>query len=76
MADDDIEIVEEVTGEVEKNSVLETEDVLLARLYDTCLALGKRVQINTVQTEDKKELIIIVLKDVKYDEENGFEKTT
>lgn len=71
----EIEIVESV--ETDATSFEETEEILLARLYDLCISLGKRVQISSVETDDenKQEIIIIVVKDTKYSEEKGFEKT-
>lgn len=69
-----LDIVENVDTDIA--SFEETEEILLARLYDLCISLGKRVQITSVETdEDKQEIIIIVVKDVKYSEEKGFEKT-
>ena len=61
-----------VDVELEQN-----QDVLLARLYDLCVALGKRVQILAIQTDEEtpEDIIIITVKNTKYSEESGFEKT-
>lgn len=58
--------------EAEENS--ESTEQLLARLYDTAYHLQKRgiAEINSVETEDIKNSIVIVLIGVKYDQTEGF----
>jgi len=62
---------------VDGSELEQNHDVLLARLYDLCVALGKRVEILAVQTDEEtpEDIIIITVKDVKYDENTGFSKT-
>lgn len=65
-------------GEVEDDeNDIETEDVLLARMYDLCLAIDQKIiQINEVEDEDGQGMIVIILKNTKYSGEKGFEKIT
>ena len=61
-----------IPDEAEENS--ESTEQLLARLYDTAYYLQKRgiAEINSVETEDTKNSIVIVLIGVKYDQAEGF----
>jgi hypothetical protein len=53
---------------------MESNEQLLARIYDTAYLLQKKglADINIVETDDGKNLIVIILTGVKYNEEEGF----
>ena len=55
---------------------VESDEQLLARFYDTSYLLQARgfADINIVQTDDEKTLIVVVLSGVLYDKEEGFIK--
>jgi len=64
-------------SEAEETFDPETDDVLLARMYDLCLAIDqKTIQINEVEDVDGVNMIVIILKNTKYSGEKGFEKIT
>lgn len=63
------EEVQDVTGEE-----FTEQDVLLARLYDICVELGSMAEITSVETEDGKKMIVIILSNVIYSKDKGFEK--
>lgn len=51
----------------------ESEDQLFSRLYDTVISLGGRASVISVVTDDNDEKVVIMLSDVKYNPEVGFE---
>ncbi len=56
--------------------IAESEEQLLARMYDTSYLLQKRgiAEINIVETDDGKNLVAIILTGVTYDKAEGFVK--
>jgi len=52
----------------------ESEEQLLARIYDVSYLLQKRgiAEINIVETDDSKQLVAIILKGITYDKKEGF----